>query len=191
MAALEGIDLTIDRTICLTGPESTGKTTLAVTLAETLGGTLVREVARDYLQCRKISAGESSQPYGPDDLLEIARQQVALESAARSQGGLVVCDTDVLVIAIWWQEKFGALPESLRLALAQRSPRLYLLLSPDVAWAADPQRENPQDRQRLFECYRGELEASAFAYTIVDGVGEKRLERALQAIEQMSGGAQS
>lgn len=183
MAALKDSDRTIDRTVCLTGPESTGKTALAVTLVERLGGTLVREVARDYLQVLEIKPDDSD-PYGPDDLLEIVQQQIALETHARSQGGLVVCDTDVLVMQIWWQEKFGALPESLRLALAQRSPRFYLLLSPDLPWVADRQRENPQDRQRLFERYRVELEASSFPYAVVAGEGEQRVECALRAIDQ-------
>ena len=52
------------RTLCLTGPESSGKTTLAACLAQVLDAVVVDEVARGYL------AGRRS--YGREDLLRIA-----------------------------------------------------------------------------------------------------------------------
>ena len=63
--------------ICVTGSESTGKTTLATALAKRLGAPLVAEVARDWLATRthRAEGGELNDAYGPEDVLAIARAQ--------------------------------------------------------------------------------------------------------------------
>ena len=50
--------------------------------------------------------------------------------------------------------------------------RFYLLCSPDIPWQADKQRENPNNREELFELYKKELENLNHSYYIVEG--EKR-----------------
>jgi len=168
-----------DITVCLTGPESTGKTTLAEALGRHFGAPVVAEVAREYL------SGRSG--YSADDVLEIARRQLSLEARARAETrGLLVLDTDVLVLVVWWQERYGALPPLLEEALAMRSPRVYLLARPDIPWAADPLREHPFERERLFERYRALLAESGFPHALVDGLGPARLEGAVRAVERLT-----
>ena len=163
-----------DRTLCLTGPECTGKTTLARELSQRLGAALVPEVAREYL------AGRTE--YGRRDVLEIARLQREREAEVRAaHRGLVVCDTDLLVIRIWWEEKYGPLPEALSAPHGQSAGRGYLLLSPDLPWVADPLRENPHDRDRLFEIQRRALDRTPAPYQIVHGAGAARVRCALDA----------
>jgi nicotinamide riboside kinase len=163
------------RILCLTGPESTGKTTLAEALAAHFRVPLVEEVARGYL------AGRSD--YSPADVLEIARLQMAAEARSLAQSeGLVVCDTDLLVIQVWWEERYGELPAELTVGLAERSERHYLLMKPDLAWSADPLRENPDDRDRLFARYRALLAEDRFSWTEVGGEGAARLAEALAVI---------
>src|SRR5690606_1735292 len=70
--------VTSGRVVCVTGPESTGKTTLATELAAALAAPLVAEVSRRYL------AGRSG--YGPEDVLAIAREQQAAEQRALAAG---------------------------------------------------------------------------------------------------------
>jgi len=155
------------RILCLTGPESTGKSTLAARLAETLGGVLVTEVARRYLAGRE--------DYDAADLRAIARAQIESEEAALlSDAPLIVCDTDLTVIQVWWEEKFGALPQELNVALGDRYERGYLLLKPDLPWIEDPLRENPHDRERLYARYEQLLAAGPFPYAVVEGEGEAR-----------------
>lgn len=168
-------------TLCLTGPESTGKTTLAEALAAHFKVPLVPEVARDYLKAH--------QAYGKADLLEIARLQVAAEREARSaHDGLLISDTDLLVLQIWWEEKYGEIPPLIREGMATRAPRIYLLTYPDLPWQPDPLRESPTDRMRLFARHESELTRGPHRYAIVEGLGESRLDSALHQFERLSDG---
>ena len=58
--------------ITITGPESSGKTTLARQLAEAFDTLWVPEYAREYID-------QLNRPYRESDLLEIAKGQVARE----------------------------------------------------------------------------------------------------------------
>lgn len=162
--------------LCLTGAECTGKSTLALDLAAAYGAPCVAEFARQYL------AGATS--YGADDLRAIAEGQLAAERRALAAGApVVVADTDVTVIAVWWQEKYGPRPDWLQRALAERSPRRYLLPRPDLPWVFDPLRESPNDRPRLHQRYRELLAAGPFEYAEIGGLGEGRMQAARRQVD--------
>lgn len=166
--------------VCVTGPESTGKTAIAQQLAGALAVPLVPEVAREYLAERP--------KYDQEDLLAIARAQLAAEQDALAEGtGLIVCDTDLQVIQIWWEERYGDVDPWLVGALAERSERRYLLAAPDLPWEPDPLRESPHDRERLFQRYRQAVQESAFPYVELRGEGRGRFERALAAVQRWLG----
>jgi nicotinamide riboside kinase len=119
-------------------------------------------------------------------VLTIARQQVAAEASALAETtDLLVCDTDLLVIQVWWQERFGELPEELIALLAARSERAYLLVQPDLPWAEDPLRENPLDRDRLFAVYQALLDADRMPHRVIGGSGEARLEAAVEGAQAL------
>ena len=165
------------RIIAVVGPECTGKTALAGALGRRFGVAAVDEYARGYL------AGRDR--YGRADVEAIARGQVALEArAVATDESPVILDTDLLVIRVWWEEKYGALPDWLRRAFAAQAPRRYLLTAPDLPWEPDPLRESPFDRERLFEAYRATLVAERLRFDVVRGTGAARLRCALAALEQ-------
>ncbi|MFK7913923.1 MAG: AAA family ATPase [Pseudomonadales bacterium] len=169
--------------VCLTGPESTGKTSLAVTLATTLQVPCVTEAARDLLR-----AGE---PYDEKDLRAIAAAQLQREQAAIAAGAGAVLDTDVLVIAVWWRVRFAThahepWPDWLSSQLQQRSQRLYLLCLPDLEWQPDPLRESPRGREILLQHYRGLLGQGSLPWTEIGGQGPERSRVALAAVTSYS-----
>ena len=86
-----------------------------------------------------------------------------------------------------WQEKYGPVPRSLQQAYARQTPRHYLLCAPDVSWEADPLREHPHDRDRLFALYQQDLERRGLPYDTIEGLEDRRFRRALQAVEKMLG----
>lgn len=167
--------------LVVTGPESTGKTTLALLLASRLAAPLVPEEARAYLDQHRAD-------YSPGDLLAIAHHQQRAEAEAYRSARLhgsqhLVADTDLQVIYVWWQEKYGAAPQTLGRAYARQSERLYLLCYPDLPWQPDPQREHPHDRLRLFRLYERDLISRQARYVTIRGAGDERLEAALDAID--------
>jgi nicotinamide riboside kinase len=164
------------RIIALTGPESTGKTTLALALANHFGTKAGAEYARIFLDDLK-------RPYMLSDLENIALGQLNFEKQAIDENTrMVILDTDLLVVFLWakikYRHHFGWMEEKLR----NQTERLYLLCSPDIAWSPDPLRENPNDREEIFEVYRTELTRLGLEYRIVTGAGVARLESALKAI---------
>ena len=168
---------TMTQIIAIVGPESCGKTELARALAERFGAPWVEEYAREYLAGRP--------DYDETDLEAIARGQLALEASAMNDAPfMLVLDTDMLVIRIWWQERFGRVPDWVEAALRSQLPRAYLLTRPDLAWEPDPLREAQFDRERLFDVYRSALTERGAAFGIVGGTDGARLRSALAALER-------
>ena len=165
--------------VAITGPESSGKTSLAESLAAHFAGALVPEYAREYL----TGLGRA---YTRDDLDVIAKRQLSLEAEAveASEDGLVIFDTDVFVLKIWYEFKYKTLPEYLDVALSQDRYDLHLLMRPDIPYEQDPLRENPDKGDHLFAVFERELTSRTRPYVIVEGLGEARVERAIAVVEE-------
>lgn len=163
--------------VVITGPECTGKTTLTKALAEHYQTKWVPEFAREYLD-------KLNRAYKEDDLLDIARGQLHLEDKIEAQcNGLLFCDTDLTVIKIWQQYKFGRCFKELISSLKTRRYHLHLLMEPDIPWVFDDQRENPDNREELFEIYKTELDQNQLNYTPISGSLDFRLQKAIEAID--------
>ena len=163
----------------LTGPESTAKSALTIALAEHFKLPAVNEVARDYLTSSTLTTSTGGTSYLPSDLLAIARRQMSAESELKSSA---FADTDLQVVYLWWQQRFGPVPDFLAAAYAGQSTRYYLLCEPDIAWQADPLRENPHDREQLFALYEADLRARGLRYSRISGQGDERLSCAQRAV---------
>jgi len=164
--------------IVLTGPESSGKTTLARQLAEHFHTNHVREYAREYIR-------SLDRKYREADLIEIAKLQLESEGLiAPHSGKLLFCDTDLLTIKIWSDYKFKKTDPWILQQIDRRYYDLYLLCAPDIPWEADPQRENPNDREELFEIYKNELHAYNKNYVEIKGSFEERLQMAIDAVQK-------
>ncbi len=170
------------RLFITTGPESSGKTTLARQLSGALNAPLVTEASRDYLTA--LYAKHPDYRYDESDLLHIARLQLTRES--QSQPGdtpLLVCDTDLLVIVIWSEVVFGRCSPALMKLFEDSlntTQRHYLLCDwHGIRWEPDPLRENPHDRHLLYARYRERLETLGLPFRTVGGDEQARLRQAL------------
>ena len=165
--------------VCLTGPESTGKSTMAKALANEFSAPVVPEVAREYFRNQVLDKNG----YEAQDVLEIARLQLAAEQTLiDADPQLIICDTDLLVLRIWWEEKYGLLDPWLKEALLRRSKRRYLLMFPDIPWEPDPLRDAPHDRMRLVARYQQTLTEDGFPYVEIHGTGEIRIEAGIKQV---------
>ena len=167
--------------IALTGPESTGKSTLSRQLAAHYGTSWAPEYARAYLEAHGPA-------YALPDLEAIARGQLAAEEAAAAQATrLLFCDTDLLVIKIWAEHAFGHCPAWILAALARPRYDLILLPAVDLPWVPDPLREHPDPAQRayFFGLYLAELQRQPTPFAIISGPPGHRLAQAVRHVEAL------
>ena len=151
----------------VTGPESSGKTTLAIALAEQYAGIFMPEFARGYLE-------QKNGVYSREDLDRIAEKQLALWEEVSAEN-LLFCDTEMLVLKIWSEFKYGRCSTFILEAFGNQQFEHYFLCRPDIEWEEDPLRENPENREELFERYLTELKKQGLPFTIVEGNLENRI----------------
>jgi galactose mutarotase-like enzyme/nicotinamide riboside kinase len=165
--------------VSLTGPESTGKSTLAAQLAAHYGTSFAPEYAREYL-------ASSGPHYTPHDLEEIARGQLSAEAEAAARAHRVVfCDSDLLVIKIWFEHSFGTCPEWILRCIDQQQYDLVLLMGVDLPWEPDPLREHPHLRQQFYDLYRRELSERMSNFAEITGSGERRFDQARFLVDEL------
>ncbi len=165
--------------ISISGPESSGKTWLSRQLADHYRTRFVEEYSREYLEIH--GAG-----YGIEDVVRIAKGQLERENAmARQCEHLLFCDTDLLVTKIWCEVVYHRCPAWIEDRFHDHVYDLYLLCFPDIPWEADPLRENPNDRDILFDLYQKALEEKGLPFKIVKGLGEARLKNAITFVDEI------
>jgi NadR type nicotinamide-nucleotide adenylyltransferase len=163
--------------VCLFGPESTGKSTLALALARHYGTVSVPEFARGWLDPKRgVCAAE--------DIPIIARGQIAAEEAlARQANRVLICDTDLLLTTIWSDVLFGQCEDWIRREAFGRSYDLYLLLDIDIPWIDDAQRYLPHARGEFFDRCEALLLAQARRYIVIRGSFSERFSAACRAVD--------
>lgn len=167
------------RRVAIVGPECTGKTDLARFLASHYQTTWVPEFARSYLE-------KLHRPYNKGDLTTIAHGQLKIENSMAEQANrFVFCDTNLVVIKIWSEFKYGSCDPEILTLMKQQTYDLHLLTDVDLPWEDDPLREHPHKRQELFDLYKTELENTQTNFTIIRGDYASRRAAAIEAIEQI------
>ena len=164
--------------IAVTGPESTGKSSLVSQLAKYYGCPFVPEYAREYL-------ANLNRPYTALDVETIARKQMELEDSISSNSQNIFYDTDLLVCRIWMEVVFGACPDWLIAESRNQRYSYTLLMNIDLPWEPDPLREHPHLREEIFTRYRNALIEDERPFTIISGMNEDRLENAKTAIDKL------
>jgi len=164
--------------IVITGPESTGKTALTKALANYFNGEMVPELAREYLNTHGLD-------YTVKDVESIAKLQFeAIQQARYTSNDWLFCDTDLLVIKIWMEYKYGDCPLWIDAALAKQAPTFSLLCDIDLPWEEDPMREHPNERKTLFHLYETYLISMNRPYAVVSGSGQDRVDAAIGILKK-------
>ena len=164
--------------IVITGPESTGKSTLAASLAKHYNVAWVKEYAREYLE-------KLNRPYELNDVLEMAKIQFEKEQEAEKiRSKHLFLDTDLTVFKVWLKEKYNKEIDWIEKEIKQSSDKIFFICDIDIPWQADPLREHPnmEDRQRLFDEYILIMQQNKFNYYIINGTEEVRLKKCIAII---------
>ena len=161
--------------IIVTGPESSGKTTLCKALSEHYNLPFTKEFAREYLT-------DLGKNYLQEDLLEIAKGQLENEQLITNNQQISLHDTDLITLKIWSDYKYGNCNNWILEQIEKQKVenRFYLLCKPDLKWDYDPLRENPTNRNELLEIYKQELENLGHKFLIIKG--EDRNEQAIESL---------
>ena len=165
--------------LALVGPECSGKSTLAKALSEYWDEPFVEEYSREYL-------AELGRNYNQDDLLEIAKGQLEKEyEVAEKANHFLICDTNTLVVKIWAEVRFGRAQNWIERQFLEKPYQLYILCGhKGIDWEYDDLRENPDDRENLYDLYRKALVKAGKRFIEVEGTTEERLERIHKSLKR-------
>lgn len=164
------------RRVCIIGPESTGKTTLAAKLARRFETVAVAEYARTFTRQR-------GRAWQVEDTQTIARGQLAAQQAlARQANRVLICDTDLLSVQLWSERRFGVAPEWVREQAGQNLADLYLLMEDDLPYKGEPEFDHPEQRQAFFQRCREELAARNVERVLLRGKPGRRTADAVAVV---------
>jgi nicotinamide riboside kinase len=161
------------RRIVVLGSESTGSTTLAQDLAEALGGPWVPEVLRDVADDLARRSGSIWDiAWTTEDFDAVADGQLAAEAEGlRHAHDLLVCDNDVLAVAVWHRRYLGA--PAPHLVARAVPPALYVLTTPDgVPFVQDGLRDGEHVRGPMTDWFREALVAQPAPW--IEAVADRR-----------------
>jgi len=170
--------------VAIVGAESTGKTTLAAALAESLA----RESGRAGLRVawvpevlREWCEHTGRTPHVHEQASIMRAQHERLNAAAETHD-VVVCDTTALMTATYSRIVFGDCSLDERAVALHRRAGLTLLTALDLPWVADGlQRDGAHVREPVDNALRELMNNNGIGYAIVAGAGAARLHNALAA----------
>lgn len=177
-------DATVRR-IVVTGSESTGKTTLARSLADHFGVLWVPEQARIY-------AERVNRVLGADDTSPIASAQIAAEDAAlveaqRRGDRLIVLDTDLFSTVVYARHYYRTCPQWIEAEARARRADVYLVTAIDIPWVPDGVRDRPLHREELDREFRDAIVEFQLSACAVRGLDDQRFAAALACLEPTLG----
>jgi len=146
--------------ILVTGPESTGKTTISEYIAEHYDGIYIPEFAREYLEIH-------GPDYQEEDLLFFAKETIKRYHNT-NKAKLEIYDTSMIDIVVWSLYKYGRCDTKIEDMTKQLDFDLILLATPEVPWTNDPLRENESNRQDLYDLFIMKLKELEKEFVILE-----------------------
>ena len=167
--------------ICLLGAESTGKTTLACSLAAAYGTVWNPEYGRPYTELGR----DPDAPWTSAEFTHIARIQCWYEDClAGSARHALFCDTDAFTTMLFHEVYLGE-PTHAFDELVARHYDLFLVCGLDVPWRHDGIREFDDQRHWMHERYLERAQASGSPWLLLEGSQDARLREARGAVDRL------
>ncbi len=176
------------RRVALEGPESTGKSTLAMDLARTFGFTYSPEWAKGFIEFTV----REGRPFVEPDLVTIARGQTASERSLESSADrAMIHDSTLLTTMVWGLFRYGRIDkrvEAIFWTEEARAPRERLFLTPETPFVQDVHRkvaenpERPETRERFMDILMIEAERRGLPYRVLPGGHAAKRAKAMEFV---------
>lgn len=164
------------RRIAIVGAESTGKSTLARSLAERFDTALVPEQAR-------IVAEQNGGELSLDGIVRANEMQAELEEErALEANRLLFCDTEAITAQLWY-ERLGELPAPPM--LVARRYDAWLVCGDDVPFVGAPARDQPEARRAFATALWQKLRQHNANAVRLTGSWDARTTKAIQTIDEL------
>ena len=166
--------------VVITGAESTGKSTLTETLAAHFNVPFIPEIAREYIE-------KHNYKYNYNDVETIAKQQVKHLNRLRDLNHrFIFVDTWLIITKVWFEVVFNKVPDWFETEIQKNKINLYLVCHTDLPWIPAPARENGGEQRIILQNrYIETIEKYNTPYKIVKGIGDKRVQNALNYLEEI------
>lgn len=152
--------------ICFYGPESTGKTSMAIELAHHYKTEWVPEVAREFI---------TSNDFTTEDIIKIGKAQTQrAHDKAQIANKILFCDSDLITTQIYSNHYLGVVPEILYELEKQIQYDVYFLFDIDTQWVADGLRDLGHMREEMYRIFKDALEKRNIPYIHVYGDWQQR-----------------
>jgi HTH-type transcriptional repressor of NAD biosynthesis genes len=163
--------------ICFYGPESTGKSTMAATMAKKFNTEFVPEVAREMLITNDFSL---------DDIIRIGKAQTErVHEKTRTANKILFCDTDLITTQIYSQHYLGIVPQILYDLEKEVNYDVYFFMDINTEWIADGLRDLGHRRQEMFETFKRALNDRNIPYIFLTGEREKKEQIVIDTIKSL------
>jgi nicotinamide riboside kinase len=170
--------------IAMFGPESTGKTTLAIQLADHYKTAWVPEFARDYLQEKW---DKKQLICDVNDMLPIAYGQTKFENHSLSIANkYLFCDTNLLVTKVFSEVYYDYCDPLLDKAAQEHEYDLFFLTDIDVPWEKDDLRDKAEGRDAVFAVFKKSLVENHKPFITLSGDKNLRLEKAVAIVDDFA-----
>ncbi len=163
--------------ICFYGPESTGKSSMTIRMADHYNTTWVPEVAREMIINNDFTIA---------DILQIGYAQYdRIFKNIRTANKLLMCDTDAITTQIYSQHYLKTIPPVLFELEEKVKYERYFLFDVDVPWVDDGLRDLGDQRKLMFAIFQTELEKRSIPYVLVSGSWEQRKKTVTDNLDQL------
>jgi NadR type nicotinamide-nucleotide adenylyltransferase len=178
--------------VVVLGSESTGSTTLANQLGEYYVTPVVPEYGRMLAEVYKIKHGVGPPlDYWDEQVFRLVAhgQNMLEERYAESANGLLICDTDSLATAVWY-ERYHGKPSAYFNEVGYREAKkhsLYILTDyHGVEWEDDGTRDGENERAWMQESFEFMLNRSGVPWIKVSGPPDERFKTACAEIDRVA-----
>lgn len=165
------------RKICFYGPESTGKTTMAIKLASHYQTEFVPEVSRELT---------NSNAFTLDEIVKIGEAQTQrIKDKIRIANKILFCDSDLITTQIYSEYYLHRVPPVLKDLEKQIKYDLYFFFEVDVPWVADGLRDLGSRRDEMRAFFKKELDGRNIPFVTVQGTWQEREQTILHHLNHL------